>query len=300
MRKTIPIHATRLSNSTMSLVNTCERKFQLEKLLWTEKPRDETHHTIYGQAYGVGIAEYFINKDVNQAVLKTWLAYHPELEEDKKTVMKCINALLCTIPVIDNLLLEYEVAYFNGKPAAELSFCLSANEDYYYVGYLDLVLRNIFTGKYVVLDAKTTGLELHNLDPLYKNSGQLVGYSIALDAIAGEEQTEYEVIYLVNQTGREFAPVIQPLKYTKTLTDRLNWFITLGLDIDRITRMRELNVFPMRGDSCLKFNKPCYHFATCGLKSSDRPKVDEEDTTEYDFYFELQELIDNHVARVYS
>lgn len=298
-RKIIPIHSMRLSHSTIDLLNTCERKLQIEKLLHTDRERDHTAHTVYGSAYGVGVASYFIHKDREKAIYDCWMAYFPELENDKKSIVKCITALEASFDGIDNILMEYEIVIFNGKPAAELSFNLYINEDYYFVGYIDIVLRSIYTGMYVVLDAKTTGLELTNLDPLYKNSPQLIGYSIALDAIVGEEQADYNVMYLVLQTGRGFTPSMSVLTYHKTVLDRLQWFLSLGLDVEKLTRMKDLNIYPRRGNQCLNYNRPCFHFGVCDLHSLDMPKVDKEDTIEYDFYFDLQTLIDNHVQRVY-
>lgn len=299
-KKIIPIQSIRLSNSTMDLINSCERKFQIEKLLHNDYTREHTPDTVFGTAFGIGIAEYFITRDEDQALYKAWMAYYPELESEKKTMAKCFNALICAFPRVDQMLEEYEVVWFNGKPAAELSFALMINEDYYFVGYIDIVLKGIYTDKYVVLDAKTTGLELTNLDPLYKNSAQLVGYSIALDAIVGEEQAEYDVMYLVSQLGRSYQPQTHVLTYKKTVLDRLQWFLSLGLDVERLARMKELNIYPRRGNACLRFNRPCFHFGTCELHSLDIPKVDVQDTNEYDFYFDLQELIDNHVQRVYA
>jgi hypothetical protein len=299
-RPVIPIHHVRLSNSTMDLIQTCERKFQLEKLLYNDGEREHTEHTVFGSAYGIGVASYFIHQDEDQALYEAWMAYYPELETEKKSMVKCFNALMVTFRKIDELLMEYEVVSFKGKPAAELSFCLFTGKDYYFVGYMDLVLRHMFTGVYVVLDAKTTGLEIHNLDPLYKNSAQLIGYSIALDAIVGEAQATYEVMYLVCQMGRGFAPNVQVLTYKKTVLDRLQWFLTLGMDIERLERMKELNIYPRRGQSCMNYNRPCYYFGTCNLHSQDLPREEKEDETEYDFYFDMQTLIDDHVTRVYK
>lgn len=292
------INGIRLSHSTMQLVNTCERKFQLEKLLVTGKERDVTADTVFGTAYGIGVQHYFVHQDKEQAIYQLWLAYNPLLENEKKTLVKCINALECSFAKIDSLLMEYEVVYFDGKPAEELGFALLTETKYYFVGYLDLVLRNIFSGKYIALDVKHTGLELTDLAPIYKNSAQLIGYSIVVDAIAGEELAEYDVMYFVAQLGREFSPQIHALTYTKTLLDRLNWFLTIGMDIERLARMEELNIYPMRGDACLKYNRPCKYFGLCHMHTLDIPKKIEPDVEEYRFIYNLQDLIDDHVRRV--
>lgn len=288
----------RLSHSTMELINTCERKFQMEKLLESGKERDSSADTIFGSAYGVGIQDYFVNGDREQALYKTWLAYYPQLETDKKNQAKCINAVECSFNAVDNILEEYEVVYYEGKAAEEVSFCLLTDLPYYFVGYLDLVLKNKWTGKYIALDVKTTGLELANLDPIYKNSAQLIGYSIVVDAVAGEEQAEYDVMYFVCQTGRGYTPSVTILKYTKTLLDRLNWFLSLALDMERLERMKSLNIYPMRGSQCNTWGRACKFFGVCQMHSADYPKLAEEDINEYQFVYNLQDLIDNHVERI--
>lgn len=297
MSKVIPL---RLSHSSLSTLLVCERKFQLEKILKTDVARDETEHTSFGKAYGAGIATYLVTQDIDKALYQAWLAYWPQLETDKKSQAICFMALMSSVPHLNRMLEQYEVVSFNGKPAIELSFKINISENYYFVGFLDVVLRDIFTDQHYVMDIKTTGLALLDLDPLYKNSGQVLGYSIALDKIVGEAQASYGVLYFVAQLGRDHRAKIHVLAYQKTLLDRLNWFITLGQDTQRLDIMREIDVYPMRGNNCIQFMRPCKFFGVCNLKSFDEPKDEVEDTTEYDFVYDLDSLIDEHIARVQS
>lgn len=287
----------RLSDSTLNTVHACERMFQLDKLL-EGGIRDETDHTIFGKAYGIGVACYFVTKDTDRALFEAWLAYWPELETEKKNIPRLLAALILSFPQIDTLLMEYEVAYFNGKPAVELSFRLNINPEYYFVGYIDLVLRNRFTGVHYIFDAKHTGLQLFDLEPLYKFSGQTLGYSVALDRIVGTRLSSYGVIYFVAQLGQGLKAKIQVLPFDKTLLDRLQWFTTLGMDVKRIELMAQLGVYPRRASACLRYNKPCKYFGTCHLHSLDVPKKREEDMIAYDFSYELTDLIDDHLKRV--
>lgn len=289
----------RLSHSTIELLNTCERKFALEKVLDSGLEKLDTADTVFGKAYGVGVQHYFVYQDRELAIYNTWLAYQPHLESEKKTLVKCLNAVEMSFNSIDNLLEEYEVVYFDGKPAEELGFCLLTDTEYYFVGYLDLVLKNRWTGKYIALDIKTTGLELEDLSPLYKNSSQLVGYSIVVDAIAGEDQAEYDVMYFVCKVGRGFTPTTVVLKYGKTLADRLNWFVTLQIDIERLQRMHELATYPMRGGNCLTYNRPCKFFNVCQHLAATAPaKVLTVDKEPYQFTYDINELIVNHINRL--
>lgn len=297
----------RLSHSALDTLLTCERMFQLDRLLEGAPDKQDYPATIFGKAFGEGVSTYLITQDPSSALFTAWKAYFPILEDDKRTEEILLNLLLAAFPKLDNILLDWEVATFQDKPAVELSFRLnnlssSFNHNIYFVGYVDVVLKNRWNGRYAILENKTTGLGLHDIDPLYKNSGQALGYSIVLDKIAGEEHAEYDVLYLVGQIGTrsessKFSPTVHVKTYPKTLQHRLNWFISLGMDVSRLEQMLELGVFPMRGGSCLQYMRPCKHFGVCGLQTLDRYKDIPEDTIEYQFVYSLPELIDSHIKR---
>lgn len=289
----------RLSHSSLGQLHECERKYQLDKLLAGATSKADSEHFSFGHCFGVGVATYLTTQDQDRALYEAWLAYWPEIENDKKNIPLAILALMRAFPVLDTMLMEYEVAIFKDRPAVELSFRLDINDMFYFVGHIDVVLKNKFSGKYFVIDAKSTGLALLDISPLYRYSGQTVGYSIAIDKIVGEQLAEFGVGYVAAQVNAaKMEAKVQFLSYEKTLVDRLKWFMTLGLDAERLARMIELNHFPMRSESCLKFNKPCFHFGSCHMHALDRPKELEEDTIDYDFSYSLDELIDDHLKRI--
>lgn len=296
-KKVIPI---RLSHSTLELFNRCERLFQLEKLLANENVRDESADLSFGSGYGVGVADYLVHQDADRALYQAWLAYWPEIETEKKNINLMTNALLASFPRLDTLLRDYEVATFRGKPAVELSFRVNITPSYYYVGYIDIVLRNRWDGTHMVLDAKTTGLQLHDLRPNYEYSGQALGYSIVIDQIVGEDKADYAVCYFVAQLKKDYEVSIQPLIFQKTLLDRLYWMLSLGTDIKRLETAEELSFYPRRGGNCMKYNRVCKNFGVCGLSALDTPAIREEDVIEYDFVFDLDTLLDNHLNRIHS
>lgn len=291
----------RLSDSALDLLHNCERKFQLERLLVGSPEKQEYPATILGKAFGSGVATYLLTQDQDKAIYAFYKAYYPELEDEVRSLTIGINLLISTFTSLDNLLQDYEVAFLNGKPAEELSFSLDIDEKYYFVGYIDVVLRNKWNGKYAILENKTTGLNIYDLSPLYANSGQALGYSIALDTIAGEEMSEYEVIYIVGQLGTKANPYnnkIHTFTFPKNLADRLNWFIALQLDVNRINDMLAMNIFPMRGSSCLHFMRPCNQFGTCQLHGLDEYLPPLVDDNLYDFNFSLDAVIANHLERI--
>lgn len=291
----------RLSHSALDSFLTCERMFQLDRLLEGAPDKQDYPATVFGRAFGAGVSSYLVHQSPEQSLFDGWLEYSPILEDSKRTEEILLNLLTCSFPRLDDLLQDWEVAIFSNKPAVELSFRLNISEGIYFVGYVDVVLKNRWNGRYAILENKTTGLDLYDIDPLYKNSGQALGYSIVLDRIAGMESSEYDVLYLVGQlkskTNGGFSPLVSIREYPKTLQDRLNWFIGLGMDVNRLEQMLGLNVFPMRGKSCMQYMRPCKHFGTCGMQMLDRYKEVEEDKIEYQFVYSLQDLIESHLER---
>lgn len=297
-----PANKLRLSYSSLNLLHECERKFQIEKLLAGPEDKEESAHFSFGKALGTGVATYLVTKDKNAALFQCWLAYWPVVESDQKNQATACAAMMGAFLHLDNILVMYDVAEFNGQPAVELSFKLDINETKYFVGHIDVVLRHKVTGKYYILEVKTTGLQLLDLKPAYAHSGQALGYSIALDKIVGERLSTYGVLYFVVQLphvkAQAYACRYHQLEFPKTLVDRLNWFVTLGLDVQHLEAMEQMNIFPKRGNSCIKFNKQCRHFGTCSLQNFDQPKVQKEDPIEYTFSYNLEELIDEHISRI--
>lgn len=299
MNQTIPL---RLSYSSLNTLKECERKFQLDKLLATPLQKEESAHFSFGRALGAGVATYLATRNRDLALYECWLNYWPVVEMDTKSQWRALLYLEGAFQNLDTLLGSYEVAEFQGAPAVELSFKLNINEQKYFVGHIDVVLRHRATGKYFVLEVKTTGYQLLDLKPMYMHSGQAVGYSIALDRIVGEQLSTYGVLYFVVQLPHANAVDLKAkyhvFNFPKTLVDRLNWFVTLGLDVQHLEAMEKLNIFPKRGDACLKFGRPCYHFGTCSLQDFDKPRVREPDDTQYTFEYQLEELIEDHINRI--
>lgn len=290
----------RLSHSAREVLHTCERKFQLERLLKGHDDRETSPYFSRGHAWGAGIQTYLATGDFNLALFNAWLAYFPEEEFYPKVFQsRVINDLICIKDTLDDIRNEYRVAIFNDKPAIELSMRLNINEDYYYVMYVDAVLQHLETGRFGTLELKRTSSNLTDITPLYKNSDQALGYSIGLDQIAGEELTEYDCIYLVGQDTKDsLIPKFHKLTFPKTLYDRLNWFIALGLDVQHLEEMKKINIYPKRGDSCIRFNKVCPHFGICNIYSGDEEKEIPVDEKEYQFTYEINAVIENHLKRI--
>lgn len=290
----------RLSHSSLKTLHTCERLYQLDRILTTQVEKRDYPATVLGKSWGAAVQSYLSYQDQDRALMEGWLSYSPRLEDEVRTQAVALNLFNAAVPALDLLLQDWEIVLFNGKPATELSFRINIDSFYYFVGYIDAVLRNKYTGKVAAFDAKTTALKLFDLSPVYQNSPQLIGYSIVLDQAVGEALSDYDVFYLSGQlgSGNGFSPVIKPYAFSKTLQDRLHWFISLGMDVAHLKEMKELGIYPQRGDNCLQYNKPCKHFGTCQLFAFDQPAAGQEDTEAYTFTFSLNEVIEDHIRRI--
>lgn len=289
----------RLSHSTLEVLDTCERLYQIEFLLEGQRAPNEAAHFSRGHSFGKGVQVYLLTGDMDKALFAAWLAYYPQLEDRPKVSLhRTLHALLCAQETLDTLREQYDVVSFQGQPAIELGARIIIDETFYYSMALDLVLQHKETKLYIVVDVKYTGSWLP-VEGMFYNSGQLVGYSILLDTIVGEELAAYGVLYFVCQDKNKEPKELQfhILEWDKTPRDRLKWFITLGLDVERIKRMRELNHFPQRVRSCIRFNKLCHHHGTCGLTIGDKERDTETDRYEYQFTFQLDDIIKEHLER---
>lgn len=287
----------RLSYSSLGKLHSCERLFQLDKIIGAGQEYIQTPDTTFGSAFGEGVQHYLVNQDKDAAIFAAFMVYDLSLQSEKKTIEKLVNALSVAFFKVDDILLDYDIAEIDGAPAIELSFRLDLNADGtdYFVGFIDAVLRHKWTGVLVVLEVKTTGLELLDLSPVYRHSGQALGYSIVLDKVSQEERN-FQVLYLVAQLGRGFTPQIHLLPFDKTINNRLEWFFTLKMDYQKILDMKGHGVFPRRGDSCLKYGKPCKHFGTCELTAFDEMiRSEPVDTNVYQYHYSLDDLIDEHL-----
>jgi hypothetical protein len=273
--------------------------FQLDRLLESGSEKQDYPATVLGKAYGTAVQSYLTYQDSDRAIYEGWMAYNPVVEDDKRNEEVFIALFLASIPKLEEILADWEVSTFHNKPATELSFRLDIDSTFYYVGYIDAVLHNRWNNRHAVLEVKSTSLGLTDLSPLYQNSGQALGYSIVLDEIVGQALSQYDLLYSVGQLGRKaFDSTIHFLTFPKTLLDRLNWFITLSMDVEHLHTMLEANVFPMRGNSCLQYMRPCKHFGTCSLHALDIPRQEEDDEIVYDFVYTLDTLIDSHLSRI--
>ena len=298
------------SYSTFSLFNTCERKLQLTKLENSHagqaqsitKNADNIDFA-FGIAVESGVHAVLLGKEPHKVWWDMFRAWdvHLLLEHPKGKAKTFIDAWLAVEKfawIKDNMLQGWEVAYFGGQPAIELSLCIDLENGYYYCGHVDVVLYNSFENRYRVLEIKTTGLKWSH-EAMYKNSDQANGYSIILDSIAADIEATgtYEVFYL--QFSTETSQWTR-YDFTYSRSNRASWINTMLLDIQRANTYERISFFPKRGKGCMDYGRPCVYFGICDLDPSsfngtgDFDMVTEEELVEqgFDFRFTLSQIIE--------
>lgn len=303
-----PIHTDNpyeLSHSILKDLPECERKFERNKMLkGTGRVDEDKAYHVRGNAYGAGVQAYLVTGDMDFALTVCWLSYYPEIEDVMRipTISqgRAVNNLWLSRVVLDKIRARYKVAVFNGRPAIEMSFKLILDGKWFYIGHPDIVLYDTELHIYVVLDVKTTLFRMEDLEPLYRYSVQCLSYSTVIDTIVGEEQNSYGVLYLVCRdiNNSDFIPDLKVFHFNKTLVDRLKWFYTLKMDIERLNQMEEFGLFPLRETGCVKWGRVCSHYGFCHMSSGDVKKPEQEDTRVYDFTFNLDDIIQNHIDRI--
>lgn len=301
---TIDYRIRQLSYSSLLTLHTCPRKFQLQKLRTTQRAEDSLKSTItfsFGHVVGEGIALALEGRSESEVMFAMFLSWHsPSIfdhdEKMDKSLWSAIIAIKRFFVLKDSILKDYELVYYQDKPATELSFAISFPDGFRLRGFVDAVLRHRTTGEVMVLECKTTGSATVN-PATYKNSAQAIGYSIVLDHIY-PELSSYKVLYLVYATK---AGEYIPIPFTKTYLQRALWIRELLLDIETIKMYADAEIFPMRGESCYNFFRECEYINTCSLSTEHLSKPctpEQEDKTEYQVQITLMELLTSQLGKI--
>lgn len=300
---TIDYRVRQLSYSSMLTLHSCPRKFQLYRLRTTHRAEESVKSTItfaYGHILGEAIQLALEDKSEQEIIWKMYQGWHTDLfNEDPKLNKSFFGAVIAIKRFLSlreaGFLKEYELVYYNGKPACELSFSVIFPDGFRLRGFVDAVLRHKVTGKVIVLECKTTGSATVN-PATYKNSAQAIGYSIVLDAIF-PDLSAYEVLYLIyNTKSGEYLPI----PFQKTYLQRALWIRELLLDIETIKMYEEAEVYPQHGESCYSFFRECEYLNVCQLSTEYLTKPctsEQEDKTEYQIVLTLDDLLTTQLRK---
>lgn len=297
----------RMSFSSFNLFNSCERKFNLSKnrdmSSWeiVQDTNRNNVHLDYGTALGVGFQSLILSQDLEASIWGALRSYNFADETKAKNSLSIVTALQAfhALDIGD----EWEIVYYKGKPAAELSFKLVLDPETgdYYCGFIDVVIRHRVSKVAVIVEVKTTGSKQEDLKPMFQNSAQGIGYSIILDAIEQEAgfDASWTVLYIVAQfKGPNIIPKINLLPFNKQAKHRFEWLLDMKLDYQRLLELEKLDYWPKRGNNCFNYFRPCPYFGICDLESiaeTTEARIAKEE--DWDFVFNLEDLIAKEMNR---
>jgi hypothetical protein len=228
--------------------------------------RETSVDLAFGSFFGSGLQALLAGIPLAEAVISSFSLWNIELDEVKsnKSIWTAIAALE-QFSITKNLgeLADYEVAIFNGKPALELSFCITLPNGFYYRGYVDCILRHKVTGQYLVVDIKTTGQNSSN-PAKYQNSPQCLGYSVIMDKI-DPVNSSYEVMYYEYMT---YTKKFVAHHFMLSNLSRAQWLRNLLIDIDILKLYEEYEDWPMHGESCASYGRACQFIDVCTMATS--------------------------------
>lgn len=294
---------TALSYSSLNLLHECPRKFQLYRLMPTAM-REKSVHLSFGSVVGHGMQQMFAGKPLEEIVFEMFMMWDMDLDfldaKAGKSFWYAIEAVRRFQVMMEaSELHDWRPLIIDDKPAAELGFRIRAG-DYYYRGFIDLVIQNTRTGEIAVLECKTTGATYLN-PATYANSSQGLSYSLPLDQIL-PDLSSYMVYYLVYMTSMQRWEV---LPFEKHINQRAEFIRDLICDI-RMLEMYKETGFPRRGSGCVSFNRVCGMFGSCGQPTEELAPVLpplKDDSAAYQFTFDLEEIIarqEEHINEIVS
>lgn len=299
-----------LSHSSRSSLHKCPRKYQLYRLsseqisLEDEKEMQQGVTFAYGKAVGVGVQSVLEGKTEDQIAIDTFLEWDVDLLDANPRQNKSFWLALFAVQkfaklVANGFLEDYELVYYKGKPAVELSFQILLPQGFKYRGFVDAVLRHKHTGDVVVLENKTSSSKANAA--YFKNSGQALGYSVVLD-ILFPSLSSYEVLYMVYET-KSYEYVELPFK--KSLLQRALWLQELIIDTQMVELYESYQTYPMHGENCYDFFRDCEYLSLCTLSTENltKPLTQEmldkitKDGDSYDFTVDFYDLVEAQINK---
>ena len=330
MAKQIPVNILRrVSYSGLCSLHSCPRRFFLNKCVNSMASSDDIDMTdlsqvlsekldmearkvetqqfksvtfAYGHAVGAGVQAVLARKDWDEVVFEMFMQWGAPLWADdtkrNKSFAQAVIAVegFASLRTIDFDIDDWELVILDsGRPATELSFLIELPNGASYIGFIDAVIRNRYTGEIAVLECKTTGKREVNA-AMYCNSNQAVGYAVVLDKAFGA-MSSYNVIYTPYLTMCDRWEVFQ---FPKTALQRATWIANTMTDIAFIDSCLANGHFPTYGEACQTWGESCKYLHTC-LDDYSKFYVDDvHRVTEFDYVITADELIAAQQERMES
>lgn len=131
-------------------------------------------------------------------------------------------------------------------------------------GKIDFILRNRKTGKFRVLDLKTTEKAKPSHDAAFRFSGQAGQYGVVLDHALGLDWANQglDIIYLIAHFG-ELENEVYPIHYHLDAEEVAD---SIDIKVERLNRMKAQALaehFPRRSHGCEFYGSPCGFLDIC-------------------------------------
>ena len=271
------------SFSTLSLFQTCKRKYYYRKVLGLT-PLTVAPALAFGKALHEGFETFYFflgRKEEREQALEKALrvfreGYEDRIEDDKRTIANGEKLLKSYEEVYRNegfVTLTQEVAY-----VVPLEYTLDGvKKSVLLCGVLDALVR--WNGPLYVLERKTTAQLNINFFKPFEQSSQLDHYIVASEKVIGEKC--YGAILDAAEVWKE---VKRETAKTKKMEDHFARDIinrsTLeleefakdtGMIVEEILEAERTNRFPRNKQACFSYNYKCPYWDIC--KYGDDPKV---------------------------
>jgi hypothetical protein len=309
LAKIIPIR--NLSHSSMELLHSCPRLFQLYRLsiqdgeLSNEDASKKETTFCFGHVVGEGIQLILQGWPMRLVLFKLFTSWYAPLDARDEKKNKSFSEAILAVELFAAkytagiLLPNYELVILSdGTPAIELGFKIHLGEGFVFKGKIDAILKHKETGEIVVLEDKTSSQ--NSINPIqYQNSSQALGYGIVVDYLF-PTHSSYKVIYLIfNTKSRDY----EQFPFDKSFHQRAAWLQSLLLEKETI-KLYENHVFPMRGENCInRFYQTCTYLNICQtsteiLLSGKIKTPRKEEVGEYQYEFNIEDLIRNQLEKL--
>lgn len=260
-----------ISYSSRSSLTKCPRRYQLAKLGVASNQYEDTNSEItsdFGHAVGLGIQLVWQGAEIDEIIWKLFLTWNTPILTDStkhtKSLWYAIHAVKKFIDLREaGFLADWELFYWQGKPAVELSYLIDLGDDYNDRGFIDIVVKNKRDGKVMVIECKTSSSKsITQAD--FGNSTQSLGYAVLLDYIM-PGLTSFEVLYLIYKTeAQEWINI--PMFKSALL--KAEWIQTVVLTRKILELYEEFNYFPREGSACKSMFGECKYYGICNLSDA--------------------------------
>lgn len=258
-------HCNLRTYSTSEHLHSCPRYYERMKLDADSGQTERINSTTFafGHAVGAGVAEYDRTQNINDATWAAFLAWDVDLlAETRKVSNKGGESFFEAVWALYAYEQWYNSSFLPAyeQVGIEATIAVDFEDGHFYSGHIDELFRNRVTGMYVVKENKTDGSA--SIDPAkYSNSDQALSYAIVIDMLGA---SDYAVLYTVyskqDQTWREF-------EFVKHGNAKAEWIQDQLLINQQIDHYAELNYFPKRGASCIRYGRRCTYYERCDLNA---------------------------------